>query len=754
MNDVTVVLLSLGEPFAERALESIQRQSLTPAAILRVEGVSPFTRAICEGARQVKTTYFLQLDSDMILDSNCLRTLRAKMGPDVACVVAHLRDPMVGRVVGVKLFRTQLMQDYPFPDSVSCDVDWLRAVQDRGWKWHLLSNTLGSHEPDYNPNYTFCKNLRWSSAYLNERDYAGIRSHLRQLLESQHPNRWLALLGFAEGMARPQSGDSLVRYPQHPKLAGLQARILPGWKRLDPPTCERAQEAFELGYTLGRAGQLVCWEGSLAWAGVLGVCLGVIDSCDGSSSPLQFPWHELPPERPSRRRMLHAPRSQLADWMRRWRFRLEKAFSEVIYPWWVDHVGPGRLPPPPGGDPPPELPPVGYYVWQLPCEVFVQREVDALKRKGLRVEVYAQEGHLRSCKAWTLFFLVTRPLLLLRCLRFLLGCRYQAQKDFELDCRLFRDVVRLAWHARQRRWGRIHSPWANPCALVALLAARLAGIACTVEVRAHELNRVESPPFLPALLPCMEAVVTNSDHNFKLLQLLLQSRVPLHKIYNGIDLADFPPFERDHRPCPDPFHILCVARLVDTKGLEVLLEACHGLRARGIPFRCTVVGGTEEPRYTYTLVKLRRLYKQLELQGLVEFRGDRPFSEVLQLYRDHHVFVLPARIADDGSHDVTPNSIFEAMALSMPIVSCPIGAIPEQIEHEDSGLLVESRNPALLLDALERLWRDGRLRQQLGQRARQRCQQLFSCERQAAQWLEFFSNPAAVGPEGAPTPQH
>jgi hypothetical protein len=45
VSDVTAVVLSMGEPYVARALESVRNQTLPVADIVRVEHVSPFCRA-------------------------------------------------------------------------------------------------------------------------------------------------------------------------------------------------------------------------------------------------------------------------------------------------------------------------------------------------------------------------------------------------------------------------------------------------------------------------------------------------------------------------------------------------------------------------------------------------------------------------------------------------------------------------------------------------------------------------------------
>jgi glycosyltransferase involved in cell wall biosynthesis len=82
--------------------------------------------------------------------------------------------------------------------------------------------------------------------------------------------------------------------------------------------------------------------------------------------------------------------------------------------------------------------------------------------------------------------------------------------------------------------------------------------------------------------------------------------------------------------------------------------------------------------------------------------------------------VVPSHVEPLG------NATLEAMAQGLPVIGCAVGGIPEMIESEQNGLLVPPRDPPTLATALGRLLGDAQLRQVLGARARQRCEERFS----------------------------
>lgn len=736
---MTALVLSRGEPYLSRALESLAQQSWQPGEVLRVDGVSPFCQAFNQGVSQVTTPFLLQVDADMILDRHCLERLRGAIQPRSGLIYASLRDDLMGEVVGIKLMRTHLLQRFPLPDSISTEVDWVRTIETQGWESQRLNETLGRHQPDYTPEYTFIKFARWSASYRALRDLGGLRWHVRELLARRHPARFWALAGLAEGLSRANHTYALGREPAPPDLKQLEAFLNQHWPEATPPSCGSDQAAFQLGRILGRNGRLCLWDGAHAWAGALGLISGLMERVYGRPHFPEIAWEQLGPQ--GRRQKLRSGYIRVRQALSQLAHQFRCKLGNGLYLGLTRALTGFPLAPhrPTSGK---AALRVGYLLWRAPGESFVQREMSHLEQQSVTVFRFALEGPsphqeiiYQPQPGWLQTQLRSQPLTCLRLLAFLLGCTYRSQKQWPLDLALFQQALWLARQVREHNLSALHSPWAHPCALVVLLAARLSGVPCSVQVRAHELNRVESPGFLPRILPGFQAVVTNSNLNLNLLRGQVDSS-RLHRIYNGTEPeAPLP----SNQPLDGLWRILCVARLVDTKGIETLLSACAHLRSWGLPFHCTIVGGTEEPIYIKTYIRVRRLWFQLQLQDWVTLSGELPHPEVRELYRSHQMFAFPAQIAEDGSHDVTPNSLLEAMAVGLPIVTTHIGAISELVEPDVSALFVPPRQPEALARALQRLMQEPELGRRLGEQARRRCRQQFTSQRQACELAQVFS---------------
>src|SRR4030095_11688328 len=92
--------------------------------------------------------------------------------------------------------------------------------------------------------------------------------------------------------------------------------------------------------------------------------------------------------------------------------------------------------------------------------------------------------------------------------------RYAAHKDRREDLRIFQHAVDLAGYVLDRGITHLHSPWANLCAFIALLAARMAGVPYSVQARASaDLYRHRARWGLTEKLAQAEFIVTNSAFN-------------------------------------------------------------------------------------------------------------------------------------------------------------------------------------------------------------------------------------------------
>jgi glycosyltransferase involved in cell wall biosynthesis len=172
-------------------------------------------------------------------------------------------------------------------------------------------------------------------------------------------------------------------------------------------------------------------------------------------------------------------------------------------------------------------------------------------------------------------------------------------------------------------------------------------------------------------------------------------------IPNGIDGEAFHPLDRDAARRTLGLDsaariVLTVCSLVELKGVHLLIEAAALLRARQAgACRILVVGkGPERER-------LQRQIDQSGLSDIVTLIGAVPNRELVTWYNAADLFFL------GSSREGWPNVVCEALACGTPVVATNVSGIPEIIDHEGLGLLVERSPQAFadgLLQALQRPW--------------------------------------------------
>ena len=303
------------------------------------------------------------------------------------------------------------------------------------------------------------------------------------------------------------------------------------------------------------------------------------------------------------------------------------------------------------------------------------------------------------------------------------------------------DAAQAAWLARAARDAgvtHLHAHFANVATTIARLAARIAGIRYSFTAHAKDLfHESVDPADVDRKIGGAHHVVTVSDFHVR----HIEARYPqaaatmLRRVYNGIDLAEFP--FRASRPGTD--RIVAVGRLVEKKGLDDLLRAIALLREAGRAVECRIVGGGEREG------SLRALASELDLGDVVTFTGPRPQDRVREEVAAANVLVAPCIVGSDGNADGLPTVLLEAMALGTPCISTDVAGIVEAIRHDETGLIVPQRDPLAIAEATARLLDDATLAARLARAARALIESEFDARLQAAQ-LEVLMPGRAAEP--------
>jgi glycosyltransferase involved in cell wall biosynthesis len=297
------------------------------------------------------------------------------------------------------------------------------------------------------------------------------------------------------------------------------------------------------------------------------------------------------------------------------------------------------------------------------------------------------------------------------------------------EWRRFVQAGLVADRARRERARHIHAHFATAAAEVARDAGILAGVSVSVTCHAKDIWQRENASQLARRLKGVTDVVTVSEFNASHLSAVVPD-VRVHHIPNGVTLG--------RAVTLDPGGpVLCVARLVPKKGVDVLIEAVAMLAPEIPRLRVELIGNGRLQEELMRLVRRRRI------EGRVRWLGGRPWEDVEAALERCSMFVLPCRVAADGDRDGMPTVLVEAMARGLPVISTEVAGIPEVVRHGDTGLLVAPDDPPALAAAIRKLGEDPTLAEKLGRRGRALVSTRFDPKRSAFELRKLFSSEAS-----------
>jgi colanic acid/amylovoran biosynthesis glycosyltransferase len=172
----------------------------------------------------------------------------------------------------------------------------------------------------------------------------------------------------------------------------------------------------------------------------------------------------------------------------------------------------------------------------------------------------------------------------------------------------------------------------------------------------------------------------------------------LHVLPMGVDTHTLR-FEPRRAPAPgERMRLLCVARLVEAKGIVFVIEAVASLVARGIDASLLVVGEGPERAALETRIAA------LQLADRVQLTGGLAVEQVHEAYRQAHAFVLASIRGARGDEEAQGLVVQEAQACGLPVVVSDIGGIAEGIAPGRSGLVFTAGDSEALCAALAELY--------------------------------------------------
>ena len=389
-------------------------------------------------------------------------------------------------------------------------------------------------------------------------------------------------------------------------------------------------------------------------------------------------------------------------------------------------------------------------------ETFIAQEIAALERRGLDLHIvslrrptdarrHPVHDEIRAPVLYLPEYLLREPWRVFRSWR-----KVRTWPSYGQAISLWwRDLWRDPTPNRIRRFGqalvlaaelppgvsRLHAHFLHTPASVARYAAKLTGLPWSGSAHAKDVWTTPEWEKREKLADCDWLVTCTEVNREHLSRLAPPGKVQL--VYHGLDLSRFPGRTAARERRAGPVVILSVCRLVEKKGVDVLLEALALLPAR-LSWQFVHVGGGPLKK------KLRRKAQALGLAERITWRGPLTQRELLEVYRSSDLFALASRVARDGDRDGLPNVLMEAQSQGLPCVATRVSAIGELVRHGVSGLLVAENDAAGLAAALAGLIESPARRRALGEAGEARVRAHFALERNLERLAGRFAAGAAA----------
>ena len=123
-----------------------------------------------------------------------------------------------------------------------------------------------------------------------------------------------------------------------------------------------------------------------------------------------------------------------------------------------------------------------------------------------------------------------------------------------------------------------------------------------------------------------------------------------------------------------------------------------------------------------------------KINGHVVYCINKPWEETMKILKSSTLLVVPSRM------ESLPTVIKEAFYLKIPVIATSVGGIPELVNDNKTGLLVESENPQMLLEKINELLIDPILQEKFSLNGYDFVLENFTWKKILPIYVKFYEN--------------
>jgi colanic acid/amylovoran biosynthesis glycosyltransferase len=355
---------------------------------------------------------------------------------------------------------------------------------------------------------------------------------------------------------------------------------------------------------------------------------------------------------------------------------------------------------------------IAYLVNQYPkvSHSFIRREILALERQGVEVvrialrgwdgELVDEEDHLERERTRYVLgegasalllavtrVLLTRPVRLVQALALAWRTGRRADRPLPVHLAYLAEACLIESWLRETGVQHLHAHFGTNSAEVAMLVRTLGGPPWSFTVHGpEEFDKRDLIGLADKIRNCAFVVAVSSYGRSQLYRCVEHRHWPkVHVVHCGLE----PTFLATPARLPNAARrLVCVGRLCEQKGQQLLVDAAQRLLASGSDFELVLVGDGE------MRADIEALALRYGLQSRVRITGWMSGAQVREEILAARALVLPSFA------EGLPVVIMEAMALRRPVISTFVAGIPELVQPGKHGWLVPAGDAEALAHAM------------------------------------------------------
>lgn len=203
-------------------------------------------------------------------------------------------------------------------------------------------------------------------------------------------------------------------------------------------------------------------------------------------------------------------------------------------------------------------------------------------------------------------------------------------------------------------------------------------------------------------------------------------------IFNGVSTLTFTPSPTEGAAvrarldiAPEDFLLVCIARLVAEKGVDVVIRAVSEVLRQGVNCKCIILGDGPHKE---------KLVQKVHSEGLSDHVFFEGFQHDVRSYlQAASAFILTSRI------EGLPISVLEAMACGLPCIVTNVGGNAEAVKDQVTGLVIPPSSVEAAANAILYLATNPDKRAGMAGKAREEVKRSFDVEDRMAELIRVMA---------------